>query len=98
VALLALSIVIGAAPGPADKPEIVGPYIEAASRVAALAGESFNNAIRTYYFSLAIVTWFLHPLLLVVATTWVTCVVYRREFASPTLAALRVGIPLAKTG
>jgi len=88
----ALSIVVGAAPGTAAKPEVVGSYIETASRIAALAGESFNDAIRTYYLSMAVVTWFLHPILLIVATTWVTCVVYRREFASPTLAALCAGM------
>ncbi|MGQ0676333.1 MAG: DUF599 domain-containing protein [Rhodospirillales bacterium] len=84
----ALSIVVGAAPGPATNPGAVAAYIKAASRVAALAGGSFNDAIRTYYFSMAVVTWFLHPVLLIATTTWVTYVVYRREFASPALAAL----------
>jgi uncharacterized membrane protein len=53
-----------------------------------LAGESFNHGIRAYYFSMAAVTWFLHPLALVIAATWVAYVLYRREFASPTLDAL----------
>jgi uncharacterized membrane protein len=85
----ALSIVVGAAPGPAAGSDTINAHIRTASRVAALAGESFNDAIRTYYFAMAVVSWFLHPVLLMVTTTWVTCVVYRREFASMTLAALR---------
>jgi len=88
----ALSIVVGAAPGPAAKPEAVAAYTKAASRMAGLAGGSFNDAIRTYYFSMAVVTWFLHPVLLIGATAWVTYVVYRREFASPALAALQGGL------
>jgi len=39
-------------------------------------------------FALAAMTWFLHPLLLVAATTMVTMVLYRREFASRSLAYL----------
>jgi uncharacterized membrane protein len=84
----ALSIVVGAAPDVDESGECTQRYIEAASRLAALAGESFNRAIRAYYFSMAAVTWFLHPLALILTTTWVTCVLYRREFRSPTLAAL----------
>ena len=89
----ALSIVVGAAPGPSATPEAAAGYIEAATRVAGLAGESFNHGVRAYYFSMAAVAWFIHPLLFVAAVSCVTLVIYRREFASPTLAAL-----LAATG
>jgi uncharacterized membrane protein len=85
----ALSIVIGAAPDPKAAPSVRTAYIASAADIAALAGESFNHGIRAYYFSMAAVTWFLHPLALVIAATWVAYVLYRREFASPTLRALR---------
>ena len=85
----ALSIVVGASPDPREPPEFTQRYIEAASGLAALAGESFNRAIRAYYFSMAAVTWFLHPLAMILTTTWVTYVLYRREFSSATLTALK---------
>jgi uncharacterized membrane protein len=84
----ALSIVVGAAPEPGVAQSDCEPYIACAADIAALAGESFNHGIRAYYFSMAAVTWFLHPLALVIAATWVAYVLYRREFASPTLNAL----------
>jgi len=84
----ALSIVVGAAPEPGAARSACAPYVACAAEIAALAGESFNHGIRAYYFSMAAMTWFLHPLALVVAATWVACVLYRREFASPMLDAL----------
>jgi uncharacterized membrane protein len=86
----ALSIIVGAAPDPQAAPSVCEPYVACAANIAALAGESFNHGIRAYYFSMAAVTWFLHPLALIIAATWVAYVLYRREFASPTLEALRV--------
>jgi uncharacterized membrane protein len=88
----ALSIVIGAAPQPPVPEDEAKRYVEVASRIAALAGDSFNLAIRTYYYSMAVVTWFLHPLVLIVAATWVTFVLYRREFVSPTREALLIDV------
>lgn len=87
----ALSIVVGAAPAPDAPAADAARYVEAASGMAGLAGESFNRGVRAYYFSMAAVTWFLHPLLMVVAASWVTYVIYRREFGSATLAALQAG-------
>jgi uncharacterized membrane protein len=84
----ALSIIVGAAPDPKAPPSVSEQYIASAADVAALAGESFNHGIRAYYFSMAAVAWFLHPVALVIAATWVAYVLYRREFASPTLNAL----------
>lgn len=88
----ALSIIVGAAPGPTAEPETAARYIDSASRMAALAGESFNHAIRAYYFSMAAMSWFLHPVALILVATLVTIVLYRREFASPTLTALLPGV------
>jgi uncharacterized membrane protein len=86
----ALSIIVGAAPDREATASARDPYIVSAANVAILAGESFNHGIRAYYFSMAAATWFLHPLALVIAATWVAYVLYRREFASPTLKALLV--------
>jgi uncharacterized membrane protein len=69
-----------------------GRHAEAMCRVVALAGESFNYGIRAYYFSMAALSWFLHPLVFIVSSAWVTFVLYRREFHSRTLEALLAGV------
>ena len=51
------------------------------------AARHFNNGLRAYYFGLAALAWFIHPLLLMMATFWVIFVIYRREFRSSTLLA-----------
>jgi uncharacterized membrane protein len=54
-----------------------------------LAVSHFNEGVRGYYFGLAALGWFVHPWLLIAASTWVVLVLWRREFHSRTLAALR---------
>lgn len=84
-----LSILIGAAP-PATAAE---PEREAAARrmatMSSLAGDEFNSGIRSYYFGLAAVSWIIQPWMFMVVTALVVAVLYRRDFASHTLAALR---------
>ncbi len=60
-----------------------------ASRVLWLAGESYNNGIRAYYFSIPLMAWFIDPIASIVSTLLVTVVMYRREFHSPMLRALQ---------
>ena len=64
-------------------------YAFYAARVIDLAGTSYNHGLRAYYFALSILVWFLNPLLFVVACTFVLAVLYRREFHSRSLWALR---------
>lgn len=64
------------------------------SRVVGLAVYSFNLGLRAYYFSLAFLVWFIHPLAFIGATAWVVGVLYRREFYSKTLRALIAGKPI----
>ena len=62
-----LSIVLGASPpAGADQSERTH-YIETATKIAAMAGESYNNGIRAYYFSIAPMAWCIHPLLLILS-------------------------------
>jgi uncharacterized membrane protein len=56
-------------------------------RINSLAGDDFNRGIRAYYFGLAAVAWFIQPILFIVLTTVIVAVLYRRDFASPALAA-----------
>jgi uncharacterized membrane protein len=60
-----------------------------AARMSNLAVNHFNVGIRAYYFGLAALAWFVHPLLFIAASAWVVVVLWRREFRSHTLAALK---------
>ncbi len=84
-----LSIVVGAMPALGTEAAVRVSYVEAGSRIVALAGESYNNGVRAYYFSIPLMAWFLNPLLCIAATIAVTIVIYRREFYSPVLVALK---------
>jgi uncharacterized membrane protein len=59
---------------------------ERAGRVAGLAAEHGNLGLRSYYFAMAGLAWFIHPLAFIVATTLVVLIVTRREFFSRTLS------------
>jgi len=83
------STLVGAAPPkPADNPEQHAPWINRIARITSYAGSNFNHGLRAYYFGLAALAWFLHPVLMMVATAWVTSVLYSREFHSKTLKAM----------
>ncbi len=82
-------IVVGAFPPPsqADTPEAQA-IAERAARVNALAVQTFNRGMRTYYFGMAALAWFMHPWIFIGATLLVVLVMYRREFKSKTLRIL----------
>lgn len=84
-----LSIMVGAMPALSTDAELRSQYTEAAANVASMAGETYNSGLRAYYFSIPLMAWLIHPLLFLVATLAVTIVIYRREFHSPVLIALR---------
>ena len=50
----------------------------------------FNRGLRAYFFALAALAWFVHPLLFMVANVYVLYVLHRREFRSKSLKALRI--------
>jgi uncharacterized membrane protein len=50
---------------------------------------SFHSGFRTYYYALAWVGWFFHPLVFVVATAFVTFVLVYRQIASPSAGAIK---------
>ncbi|MEK0082135.1 DUF599 domain-containing protein [Benzoatithermus flavus] len=88
-----VAILIGGAPPPARAASTESlTYAESAAAVASRAAEHFNKAMRTFYFGLAALSWFLQPFLFMVLTALVVLVAYRREFKSHTLTAVgRVG-------
>lgn len=88
-----VAILIGAMPPPESAGTPGGiRYAKSAAMVASRAAEHFNKALRSFYFGLAALSWFLQPWLFVALTVAVVLVVYRREFHSHTLLAVgRVG-------
>jgi uncharacterized membrane protein len=85
------AILLGATPeAPAASPENTTLALRAA-RIGALAARHFNRGLRAYFFALAALAWFLHPLLFVGAIAYVLYVLYRREFRSRSLKVLQSG-------
>lgn len=91
-----VAILIGAAPPPAEAGTAAAErLIQRAARMATRAADHFNKAMRAYYFGLAGLAWFVHPLLFAAAAVWVVLVSWRREFRSHSLTVLGpVGEPL----
>ncbi|MES9833909.1 MAG: DUF599 domain-containing protein [Candidatus Thiodiazotropha sp. DIVDIV] len=83
-----LSIMVGAAPASDALPEWSETFAERAAKVSSKATNTFNRGLRAYYFGLAFLSWFLHPLVFILATVLVVGVLYRREFKSGMLREL----------
>lgn len=83
------AVLIGAAPLYPEPPEDHRDYAVGAARIASLAAKHFNHGMRSYYFGMAALSWFVNPLLIFPTTVLVVLVMYRREFHSRTLKVLR---------
>ncbi len=80
------SIMIGAMPNPdAAHSEECAHHAERTARLIGLAGEHSNSGIRSFYHAIAALAWFFHPLLFMLATTWVILILARRDFFSRSL-------------
>ncbi len=89
-----VSVMIGSAPLPDDSkpsPASREAFARNAGNICNLAGDAFNLGLRSYYYALAVVASFIHPLAFLAASTLVVIVLYRREFHSDALNALRDG-------
>ncbi|WP_158240549.1 DUF599 domain-containing protein [Telmatospirillum siberiense] len=82
------TILLGAAPRPDAADEEKASFAAGAARISQLGARSFNQGLRGYYFALASLGWFIHPLAFVLATLAVVAVLWRREFHSRTRRAL----------
>jgi uncharacterized membrane protein len=80
-------ILIGGLPFPHEAEEKKAAFAARAARVNELGARSFNQGLRGYYFSLAILAWFIHPLAFIGATLAVVAILWRREFHSRTRRA-----------
>lgn len=73
--------------------ELIDRHIESISTMASKAAGNFNNGLRTYYFSMAVLGWFVNFWVFMVLSAWVVAVLYRREFRSDTLAIMMSNLP-----
>jgi len=88
-------ILVGAAPDAAafgDEAARTG-FANRAGRVMGMAAETFNDGLRAYYLSFAVVAWFFSAWAFMATTAFVVLVLYRREFHSDVLDALREPAP-----
>ncbi len=83
-----LSILIGGSPNEGTEAEIDAAAVRLGT-INSLAGDEFNRGIRAYYFGLSAGTWFIQPWIFLILTTAIVVVLYRRDFVSPTLEALK---------
>jgi uncharacterized membrane protein len=56
-----------------------------------LAAETFNDGLRAYYFSFAVMGWFFSPLAFVLTSVLIVAILYNREFRSDVLGVLNDG-------
>jgi len=88
------AILVGAAPESSRYPDEAArqAFADRVGRIMGMAAETFNDGLRAYYLSFAVVAWFFSPWAFIAATLLVLFVLYRREFHSDVLAALRAGL------
>lgn len=86
------SVLLGGAPMPGETSITEAEresYAHFSARIIDLAGLSYNHGLRAYYFALSALAWFVNPYLFILASGFVVAVLYRREFKSRSLMALR---------
>lgn len=90
-----VSVMIGGAPELSQHPsdEETHRHVDAISRMASKASGNFNNGLRTYYFSMAVLAWFVNAWLFMLMSVLVAVVLYRREFKSDTLQIMMDDLP-----
>lgn len=77
------AIMIGATPIlDAGNREACEAHARRTARLIGLAAEHANTGLRGFYYAIAAMAWFFHPVALIVATVWVMLILIRREFFS----------------
>jgi len=79
------SVMIGSAPSPDEAEKhhaLKTKYMYTSAKVIDMAGHAYNYGLRAYYFSLAILPWFVSPWFFIASSSLVVIVLYIREFHS----------------
>jgi uncharacterized membrane protein len=83
------AIMIGATPiASPEHAEACERYARSTARLAGLSAEHGHAGFRTYYFAIAGIAWFIHPVLFMIATLWIMVILVRREFFSRSRRAI----------
>ncbi|SDK13787.1 DUF599 domain-containing protein [Microbulbifer yueqingensis] len=85
------NVLIGAAPLADDREtseEERRRFAISTAKVIDQAGHSYNYGLRSYYFAMSVMGWFVHPLLFIASYLVVALVLFLREFRSRTLRAI----------
>ena len=87
-----LNVMIGAAPiDISGLNKNLQAYAKQMAVVQDQAAHSYNYGLRSYYFALAAMCWFFHPLLFIAMSMWVVYTLYVREFNSKAVKAITAG-------
>lgn len=93
------SVLLGSAPMPeetAGEAERTA-FVTRSAKMISLAANNFNMGLRTFYFSLAMLGWFVDAWVFMLLSTWVVLVLYHREFRSSTLRTLTHSLATRET-
>lgn len=83
------SVMISGSPQPHDASETeMTAYATRLANMSSMAANNFNLGLRTYYFSLSVLAWFVNPWFFIAMASGVVLILYRREFNSSTLRQL----------
>lgn len=82
------SVLIVAAPHSKTISEKEEVWVSQISTILSNAARHFNASIRSYYFGLVALSWYISPILLIILSFSVVWIIYRREFRSKTLDLL----------
>ncbi|QIR16228.1 DUF599 domain-containing protein [Shewanella aestuarii] len=84
-----VNVMIGAAPlDKSGKDKNLLAYARQMAIVQDQAAHSYNYGLRSYYFSMAALCWFLHPSAFILASLFVVYTLYQREFNSRAVQAI----------
>lgn len=77
------AIMIGATPilDPTNREHCEAHALRTA-RLIGLAAEHANTGLRSFYYAIAAMAWFFHPIALMVSTVWIVLILLRRDFFS----------------
>ena len=64
------------------------PMATLMGKLSSLGSQHFNDGVRGYYFALATLSWFVHPIVYIGVISWVVIVLHRRDFRSKLLQHL----------
>lgn len=84
------AILIGAMPIPKSNMDEFIPAARRAAMVATMSARHMNRGLRTYYFAMAALSWFLNPWLFIIGSGAVVWILYQREFSSEIVSVLNM--------